>query len=139
MSPSFSSSVTGNPNQWFNPNAFVLPTPGTHGNLGRGTFTSPGLADVDLSIFKDTRISERANLEFRSEFFPGHRAFINSFAGPDLTEIGPFWRPEHLFNRANFGTPNAVFAGAAYSGSAGLITATTTTSRQIQFGLKLIF
>lgn len=116
LNPAFSGNVVlGNPNQWFNPNAFVLPTPGTYGNLGRGTFTGPGLADVDLSIFKDTRISERANLEFRSEVF-------------------------NLFNRANFGTPNAiVFSGSNYSGSAGLITATTTTSRQIQFGLKLIF
>ncbi len=116
LNPAFRGNVVlGNPNQWFNPNAFILPTPGTYGNLGRGTFTGPGLADVDLSIFKDTSISERANLEFRSEFF-------------------------NLFNRPNFGTPTAiVFSGTNYSGSAGLITATTTTSRQIQFGLKLIF
>ena len=116
LNPTFSGPVIlGKPNQWFSPNAFVLPTPGTYGDLGRGTYTGPGLADVDLSVFKNTSISERANLEFRSEFF-------------------------NLFNRANFGTPNAiVFAGTAYSGSAGLITATSTTSRQIQFGLKLIF
>jgi hypothetical protein len=116
LNPAFSGPVVlGKPNQWFNPNAFVLPAPGTYGNLGRGTFTGPGLSDVDFSLFKDTSISERANLEFRSEFF-------------------------NLFNRANFGTPNAVvFAGTAYSGSAGLITATATSSRQIQFGLKLIF
>jgi hypothetical protein len=116
LNPSFSGPVvSGQPNQWFDPNALVLPAPGTYGNLGRGTFIGPGLADVDLSIFKDTSLSERTNLEFRSEFF-------------------------NLANRANFGTPNAVvFAGTAYSGSAGLITATTTTSRQVQFGLKLIF
>jgi carboxypeptidase family protein len=116
LNPSFGGDIVlGKPNQWFNPNAFVLPAPGTYGNLGRGTFSGPGLADVDLSLFKNTSLSERANLEFRSEFF-------------------------NVLNRANFGTPNAVvFAGTAYSGSAGLITATTTTSRQIQFGLKLIF
>jgi hypothetical protein len=46
----------------------------------------------------------------------------------------------NVLNRANFGTPNAiVFANGAISSSAGLITATATTSRQIQFGLKLIF
>ncbi|MBV9508492.1 MAG: TonB-dependent receptor [Acidobacteriia bacterium] len=114
--PSFSGPVIlGNPNQWFNPNAFALPAPGTYGNLGRGTFTGPGLAEFDLSVFKDTRVSERANLEFRAEFF-------------------------NLFNRPNFGTPNAiVFSGTAISGSAGLITTTATTSRQIQFGMKLIF
>jgi hypothetical protein len=107
--------ILGRPNEWFNPNAFVLPTPGTYGDLGRGTYTGPGLAEVDLSAFKDTRIVERANLQFRAEFF-------------------------NIFNRANFDTPNAVvFQGTSYSGSAGLITATATTSRQIQFGLKLIF
>jgi hypothetical protein len=116
LNPSFSGPVIlGRPNEWFNPNAFVLPTPGTYGDLGRGTYTGPGLAEVDLSAFKDTRIVERANLQFRAEFF-------------------------NIFNRANFDTPNAVvFQGTSYSGSAGLITATATTSRQIQFGLKLIF
>ena len=43
------------PNQWFNPNAFVLPAAGTYGNLGRGAFTGPGLADLDLSLFKNHR------------------------------------------------------------------------------------
>jgi hypothetical protein len=55
------------------------------------------------------------NLQLRSEFF-------------------------NIFNHTNLGTPNAiVFSGGAISPSAGLITATATTSRQIQFGLKLIF
>jgi hypothetical protein len=40
----------------------------------------------------------------------------------------------------NFGTPNStVFSGSSVSPSAGLITTTNTTSRQIQFGLKLLF
>jgi hypothetical protein len=107
--------VVGNPNQWFNPKAFMLPTPGTYGNLGRGTFDGPGLADVDVSLFKNTTISERVTLQFRAEFF-------------------------NVLNHANFGTPNAiVFSSGAVSSSAGLITSTATTSRQIQFGLKLIF
>jgi hypothetical protein len=107
--------VLGSPNQWFNPRAFVLPIAGTYGNLGRGVYSGPGLADVDASLFKSTAISERTNLEFRAEFF-------------------------NVLNRANFGTPNAtVFSSGAISPSAGLITTTATTSRQIQFGLKLIF
>ncbi len=45
-----------------------------------------------------------------------------------------------MLNHTNFGTPNAtVFSSGAYSPSAGVITTTATTSRQIQFGLKLIF
>jgi len=46
----------------------------------------------------------------------------------------------NVLNHTNFGTPNAtVFSNGAISPSAGLITSTATTSRQIQFGLKLIF
>ena len=116
VNPAFSGPVLlQKPTQWFNPNAYVLPTAGTFGNLGRGTLRGPGLADLDLSLFKKTAISERASLQFRAEFF-------------------------NVLNHANFGTPNAVvFSGATYSGSAGLVTATATTSRQIQFGLKLAF
>jgi Carboxypeptidase regulatory-like domain/TonB-dependent Receptor Plug Domain len=118
--PSINPSFTGpvllqNPNQWFNPHAFILPTPGTYGNLGRGTLSGPGLATVDVSVFKNTAIFERTTLQFRAEFF-------------------------NVLNHANFGTPNAiVFSSGAISSSAGLITSTATTSRQIQFGLKLIF
>jgi len=116
LNPAFSGPVIeGNPNQWFNPSAFKLPTAGTYGNLGRGVFQGPGLAEVDASLFKDTVISERTHLQFRAEVF-------------------------NLLNHTNLGTPNAtVFSNGAISPTAGLITATTTTSRQIQFGLKLIF
>jgi hypothetical protein len=116
LNPAFSGPVVlGNPNQWFNPSAFVLPTAGTYGNLGRGVYRGPGLADLDVSLFKTTKLTERTNLQFRAEFF-------------------------NALNHPNFGTPNAtVFAGTAFNPSAGLITTTATTSRQIQFGLKLVF
>ncbi|HTB20635.1 MAG TPA: TonB-dependent receptor [Bryobacteraceae bacterium] len=116
LNPAFSGPVVlGNPSQWFNPSAFKLPIAGTYGNLGRGVYSGPGLADVDASLFKTTAITERANLQFRAEVF-------------------------NQLNHPNFGTPNAtVFSSGAISPSAGLITTTTTTSRQIQFGLKLIF
>ena len=102
--------------KWYDPNAFLLPAAGTWGNLGRGVYTGPGMATVDMSLLKSFAITERINLQFRSEFF-------------------------NLLNRANFGTPNPiVFAGTSgISSSAGLITTTTTSSRQIQFGLKLVF
>ena len=118
--PSLNPTFTGplllrTPNQWFDPNAFILPTPGTYGNVGRGTLTGPGLADLDLSMLKNTAVSERYSLQFRAEFF-------------------------NSLNRANFGTPNpTVFANGAINASAGVITTTATPSRQIQFGLKLIF
>jgi hypothetical protein len=116
LSPSFIGPVIlGTQTQWFNPNAFVLPAAGTWGNFGRGVYTGPGLGDVDFSVFKNTHLCERTNLQFRAEMF-------------------------NLFNRTNLGTPNAtVFSGSTISPSAGLITTLTTTPRQVQFGLKLIF
>lgn len=107
--------IIGKVNQWFNPKAYLLPTPGTFGNSGRGILRGPGLGTFDLSFFKTTSISERTRIEFRTEFF-------------------------NLLNRANFGTPNPIlFSGGTVSPSAGIITGTATTSRQVQFGLKLVF
>ena len=107
--------MEGNPNQWFNPNAFVLPAAGTYGNVGRGVLSGPGLADLDLSLFKNLALTERVRLQIRSEFF-------------------------NVLNHANFSSPNAiVFSGTQISSTTGLITSTATTSRQIQFGMKLTF
>ena len=101
--------------EWFDPTAFSLPPAGTFGNLGRGTFSGPGLADVDFSLFKNTALTEKTNLEFRAEFF-------------------------NIFNRVNFGPPNTtVFTSGTVNASAGFISTLATNPRQIQFGLKLIF
>ncbi|HEY6345251.1 MAG TPA: carboxypeptidase regulatory-like domain-containing protein [Bryobacteraceae bacterium] len=116
LNPNFTGHVIpGTQGEWFNPNAFVIPPAGTWGNLGRGVYRGPGLEEVDVSLFKNTALSERMNLQFRAEFF-------------------------NVMNHVNLGTPNATaFSGTAVSPSAGLITALATTPRQIQFGLKLIF
>ena len=116
LNPSFMGPlITGTQTQWFNPNAFVVPAAGTYGDLGRGTYNGPGLADVDMSVFKNTALSEGVKLQLRAEFF-------------------------NLLNRTNLGTPNTtIYSGTSISASAGLITTLATTPRQIQFGLKLIF
>ena len=125
VNPAFSgSAVRGTPDQWFNANAFIGPPSGSgfYGDLGRDTLMGPGLATWDFSALKDTRLSEKVGLQFRAEFF-------------------------NLLNRANFNTPNlitftpgatAAAAGVA-SPTAGAVTSTSTTSRQIQFGLKLLW
>jgi hypothetical protein len=116
VNPAFAGPVIlGNPNQWFNPAAFLAPpnNSGFYGILGRDTLIGPGLATLDFSVFKDTRIHERLNLQVRAEFF-------------------------NILNRANFNTPNAItFTPTGVSPTVGVITSTATTSRQIQFGLKL--
>jgi len=118
VNPDFRGNVIeGGPSQYFNPEAFVVPFAGTYGNLGRNTLNAPGLSELDLSLRKNTAISERVNLQFRSEFF-------------------------NVLNHTNFGTPNTVVYSSASttpSPTAGVITTTATTSRQIQFGLKLLF
>ena len=118
VNPDFTGPVIlGKPEQWFNPAAFIAPpsTIGFYGDLGRNTYIGPGLATWDFSALKNTRIHERMNLQFRAEIF-------------------------NLLNRANFNTPNLiVFTPTGVSGSAGAITSTSTTSRQVQFGLKLLW
>ena len=109
--------IPGYPSQYFNPAAFIVPAAGTYGNVGRNTLIGPGVANLDASVLKTTAISERINLQFRAEFF-------------------------NLLNHANFGTPNPVVfaaASAVPAPTAGVITSTSTTSRQIQFGLKLLW
>ncbi len=116
VNPSFSGPVLSKKqSQWFNPAAFSMPIARTWGNLGRGTLRGPGHETVDLSLIKNTPLTERVALQFRAEFF-------------------------NTLNHTNFGPPNSiVFAGTGISPSAGLITTTATTSRQIQLGLKLIY
>ena len=107
--------VLGRLDQWFDPRAFLMPAAGTFGNVARGSFNGPGLWNLDTSLAKRFAVSEQMRMEFRAEAF-------------------------NVFNHANFGSPNAiVFTGNSYSSSAGVITATSTTSRQIQFALKLLF
>jgi hypothetical protein len=116
--PNFTGQVIqGGPNRYFNPNAFVQPLPGTYGNAGRNILQGPGLAQTDLSLTKKFSLSERLNVQFRSEFF-------------------------NILNHTNFNAPNPVVFASATGGpspTAGVITSTSTTSRQIQFGLKLMW
>lgn len=122
VNPAFTGPVIlGKSSQWFNPNAFLAPPAGSgfYGNLGRDTLIGPGLATWDFSTFKTTNISERLALQFRAEIF-------------------------NLLNRANFNTPNLITftsstTGTKVSGTAGAITSTATSSRQVQFGVKVIW
>ena len=111
--------VLGRADRWFNPAAFIAPPTnlGFWGNAGRSIIDGPGLATWDFSVMKDTTLTERFRLQFRAEFF-------------------------NLLNRANFNTPNLIVftAGSnAPSPTAGAITSTSTTARQLQFALKLLW
>jgi hypothetical protein len=109
----------GNPLHYIQTQCFAFPAPVTRfGNAGRNILTGSGLLDLDTSLFKNIKVSEQFRAQFRAEFF-------------------------NILNRANFAPPvqNASLFGANGSpvATAGLITSTLTTSRQIQFGLKLLW
>ena len=96
--------------QWFNPNCFTLQAAGTMGNLGRDTLRGPNLREFDISLLKDTRITESYRLQFRVDAF-------------------------NLLNRANFGGPaiglftagtGANVGGGNRNPTAGQITTTST-------------
>jgi hypothetical protein len=86
------------------------------GNGSKNDVYGPGLIDFDFSVVKDTHIGERWNVEFRAEMF-------------------------NVFNRANFNPPlvnNFVF-DAGGSPQPSPLDSTSTTSRQVQLALKVIF
>jgi hypothetical protein len=115
--------ILGTPDRWFDPSAFSVPAVGTYGNVGRSTATGPGFTNLDFALTKDTAvqsISDTFGIQFRAEVF-------------------------NILNHPNFGLPNnSVFVqgtngGANPNPNAGRITNIVGTSRQIQFGLKLVF
>jgi hypothetical protein len=111
--------VLGDPDQWFDPSAFVLQPQGTMGNSGRGAFRGPNLRTLDVSAVKRIPLAGAARAELRFEVF-------------------------NLFNRANFANPTIVaFAGAAANeaplATFGRIRSTVTSSRQMQLGVRIVF
>ncbi|HLY61962.1 MAG TPA: carboxypeptidase regulatory-like domain-containing protein [Terriglobia bacterium] len=54
---------------FFNPNAFALEALGTQGNAGRNFFHGPGIDNTDISLSKDTSITDSTRLELRFELF----------------------------------------------------------------------
>jgi len=122
--------VTGDPTAWFGSKAVFateLATPcvtsgGTTtchpGNLGRDSITGPGFLNTDFSVIKNTKVTEKLNLQFRAEMFD-------------------------ILNHPNFGNPALTFSPT--STTFGQITSTRFptgdfgSARQIQFALKLLF
>jgi Carboxypeptidase regulatory-like domain/TonB dependent receptor len=135
------SSLLGKPSEWFDPSIFTLQPTGEYGNATRNAMCGPALYNLDFSMIKEAKVGERATIEFRSEFFN----ILNhpNFSVPVNTE-GP---------NGSGGNGDAVFSGrlancdpsssstgcGALAPNVGRIFSTVTTSRQIQFGVKVIF
>ncbi|MFZ0736983.1 MAG: TonB-dependent receptor [Candidatus Acidiferrales bacterium] len=121
--------IIGNPSKWFDPSCFAVPLLGTYGSAGRNILLGPNFKDFDFFLSKEASITERLRVQFRAEFFnianhPNFAPPINSTGFNGLGGNGDI-----IFNQGST-TPLA---------SAGEIFSTTTTSRQIQFGLKFLF
>jgi hypothetical protein len=111
--------ITGDPNHWFDTSVFELQPQGTFGNTPRNFLRGPGFANVDLSLVKNQTLAGATKLQLRLEVF-------------------------NALNRANFGVPTrAVFAGGAQNeaplATAGQVTRTANTARQVQLGIKILY
>lgn len=110
--------ILGGPDKYFDPSAYTFAAPTLWGNVGRNTLRGPGFFNVDLSLNKNWKLTEKTQLQFRGELY-------------------------NIFNHPNLGVPAAQLYNASGQalGTAGLITNTIllNSMRQIQFGLKLLF
>ena len=95
--------------QWINVNAFQLAPAGTFGNEGRNAVMGPGLVNLDVSLSRVFKVSERLAIQFRAESF-------------------------NVVNHPNFDQPSQTFGVAGF----GSITA-AEAPRQIQFAAKVRF
>jgi len=106
--------VTGRASQWFDTSVFRAGS--TFGNLGRNVIIGPGFANVDVALWKDTRLGSRGRLQLRAEVF-------------------------NLLNRVNFGQPGRVLGTVSF----GRITNTrfpagdAGSARQMQLAVKFGF
>jgi hypothetical protein len=83
--------LNGNPNHWFNPQAFAMAPPGTGiGNASRSPLYGPGLNNFDISFEKEIHFTESKYIQLRFEtyntfnhtrWFPGSYQPINNAGG----------------------------------------------------------
>jgi hypothetical protein len=105
---------------WFNPAAFAVADIGTFGNVPKGYLRGPSFHSWNMGLFKNFRVNNDVNVQFRAEFF-------------------------NLFNQVNFDIPGTTPSDnriAVNSANFGTITRTvpvTGDPRLLQFGLKFVF
>jgi hypothetical protein len=108
--------ILGGEDAYYDVTQFTPSQLGYFGTLGRNTLISPGMATVDLSVFKTTELGGTSRLQFRIETF-------------------------NLFNRANFGSPDTspFDAQGRPDPNAARITSTRTPGRRAQLGIRWMF
>jgi hypothetical protein len=108
--------VVGDPNSgthsvaaWFNTAALTQPAIYTFGNAAAGIIRGPGLINLDFSVLRNFRITERIHAELRGEF-------INAL------------------NHTNFGNPGTALGSATFG-----VISSAGPARQIQVGARIVF
>lgn len=105
--------------RWFDTTQFINPPSYTYGNAGRilPDVRNPGVLELDFSLVKNTKIRERAALQFRAEAF-------------------------NALNHVNLGLVNGTFSpgtdGKNRSATFGIVSS-AREARMLQLGMKLIF
>ena len=107
--------------QWINPAAFVAPANDTWGDAPRDVARGPGAWQIDMGMGKQIPLTERVELQFRTEFF-------------------------NIFNHPQYGLPNATILVSGFGSITSTVNTTTPVSpvgagtpREIQFALRLQF
>jgi hypothetical protein len=98
------------PEAWFNRAAFAAPPAFTYGTAGRHILRSDSSQNLDISLFREDRLTERVKLQIRAESF-------------------------NMLNHPTFGVPGSAVPTPLF----GQVTSTASTARQVQLGLKMIF
>jgi hypothetical protein len=117
---------------FLNPAAFAIPAPGQFGNLGRYALHGPALSQVDFTLHKQFRFTERQNLEFRAEFYNifNHTNFANP---PAVLSFPSTFQANQAFTSATSGSAFGVY-NSTVSKDVGL-----GAQRQIQMSLRYNF
>jgi hypothetical protein len=105
------------PSHWINPAGFSIPAAQTFGNLGRNAFRAPAISQLDLGVSKYVMLSERISFRFRADLF-------------------------NVFNRAQFGAPNANISQTNFGVISTLFSNYATgrgTPREFQLSAKIAF
>jgi len=149
---------------WYNTNCYYLPPYGTLGNSSRDSLIGPGFMDLDISVMKNTKLTEKVSMELRAEFFNilNHTSFGNpaqgfSFTGdaigwPLVNPGTPSTNPADykvttvtpsgsLVCNSNTAFPASDIAaqGTCANPFAGQITYTAEPPREIQFAVRFTF
>jgi hypothetical protein len=112
VSAKLSGAVQSRLTKWFDTSAFTLPPSFTFGNLARTLpdVRAPGVANWNFAVVKNTQITERIGIQFRTEIF-------------------------NLFNRVQFNSPGLAQGNPQF----GVISGQYNDPRLVQFALRLLF